>query len=77
MKVRIPVVVGSNGRWAAAGGTYCDKQGQDWALIEESVIDPIGATEEDLSANLLRVWVEVELPMPEAVTVRGKPLPAP
>ena len=70
MKIRIPVLVGSNGRWAANGYPVRDG-GVDWAFMEEIVLDPFGATEKDINANTLRMFVDVEVPMPEMPVIKG------
>lgn len=60
LKVRIPAVVGPDGKWAAYGypGAQTDP---DWSMVEEV------ADNGDFESTYQRFWITVELPIPEEV----------
>ena len=64
MKVRIPAVIAPNGKWAAYG--YPSAQDEpDWSMIEEV------ADNGDPQYDYQRIWITVEIPVPEALEVTG------
>ena len=74
MKVRIPAVISPSGKWAAYGwGQYESPPSTDhpdWTMIEEV------ATPGDMDSAYRRVWITVDLPMPEVAEVTGEVMPA-
>jgi hypothetical protein len=64
LKVRIPAVVSPDGKWAAYGypSAMIDP---DWSMVEEV------ADNGEASFNYKRVWITVELPIPEAEEITG------
>lgn len=58
LKVRIPAVISSDGKWAAYGYSTAQKD-PDWSMVEEVADNGDGVT------SYQRVWITVELPMPE------------
>ena len=70
LKVKIPMIVSSNGLWSAYGYHGCERD-PDWEVMEEN----ISVTESEHAREIpemRRVWVEVEVEIPVAVTVSGR-----
>ncbi len=71
MKVRIPAVISASGKWCA--GAYGDSNSPEypphWAeMMEVADSEQIG---EDCS-TYRKVWITVDLPIPEAAEVTGE-----
>lgn len=67
MKVRIPAIVGPEGRWCAYGypGAMTDP---DWAMCEE-----VADNGDETDHQYRRVWITVELPdYPDPAEVTGE-----
>lgn len=60
MKVRIPAVIASNGKWAAYGYPAA-QENPDWPMVEEV------ADNGDFESTYKRVWITVYLPIPQEV----------
>jgi hypothetical protein len=60
IKVRIPAVVSPDGKWAAYGWPDA-MTSPDWAMVEEV------ADNGDFESTYQRIWITVELPLPEKV----------
>lgn len=60
MNVRIPAVVSADGKWAAYGYPGAMKD-PDWAMVEEV------ADNGEEWTSYQRVWITVQLPLPEPV----------
>lgn len=71
--IRIPVVIDANGRWAAGGSASLEKlsgaeldRAADWGFLCDCCDN-----EEDASVSYTRMWVTVEVPLPETVELDG------
>mgnify|MGYP000483520385 CR=1 FL=1 len=71
-RVRIPVVIGSNGGWCVDAYPGTDEATTaKWTrmeaatqAIDEAALNPSGA-------GMIRAWIEVDLPLPEPLTLSG------
>lgn len=65
IKVRIPAVVGPDGKWCAYGypGAMADP---DWSMVEEV------ADNGEPSYEYKRIWITAELPVPEIEDIAGE-----
>lgn len=71
LKVRIPAMIGPDGRWCAYGYPEAEKE-PDWSMMAE-----VADKGDDCSFEYHRVWITVELPVPEdsevdALTVEAR-----
>jgi hypothetical protein len=62
LKVRIPAVVSSDGKWCAYGYPGAMKD-PDWSMVEEV------ADNGEASFDYKRMWITVELPVPDVEEV--------
>lgn len=62
--IRIPLLVGSNGKWAAQG-SYSTENDPDWDFMSEI------ADYEKPIPNETRCWVTVEVTLPEDLEFKG------
>lgn len=64
MRVRIPGVISANGKWCVYGypGT---QENPDWSMIEET------ADNDEMDSTYRRLWITVDLPVPEVVEIDG------
>ncbi len=65
IRARIPVLVDERGYWTCADYSWVKGQ-PDWSMLEEMLIE---ADDDTQPGNLRRVFVEVDLPVPEAEDV--------
>lgn len=65
MKVRIPAVISASGKWCAYGYPSAEAD-PDWAMIEEI------AGNGELDTTYRRIWITVDLPIPETAEVAGE-----
>lgn len=70
IKVKIKVLVGSNGKVSA-----CTERDLDWGDLADNIADWDGGTCRDPEASA-RYFVEVEVPLPETKTIAGKAVAA-
>lgn len=66
IKARIPAIVSPDGRWCAYGYPSAEKD-PDWPMMEE-----VADNCDDPCHSYQRVWLTVELPVPEPVEVAAK-----
>lgn len=66
--IRIPVIVDSRGKWAAYGGGYLEEAGSepDWSIVDEM------ADYEEPLINPRRMWVIVDVPLPETLEIAAR-----
>jgi hypothetical protein len=69
IKVRIPAVVGPDGRWCAYGYPAAETD-PDWSMIEET------ADEGVYQGSYQHVWITAELPVHEAIEVEADTIDA-
>jgi hypothetical protein len=62
IKVRIPAVVGPDGRWCAYGYPEAMKD-PDWSMVEET------ADNGEYEGSYQHFWITAELPVPEAIEI--------
>lgn len=63
--IRIPMIATADGKWAANGSSGLEKDGPDWAWIDEMA---------DHKTPLVcpqRFWVTVEIDLPETKEIEG------
>lgn len=70
MKVRIPGVIAANGKWCVYGYPAAETD-PDWPFLEET------ADNGDAESTYRRVWITVDLPVPETAEIVGECVPDP
>ena len=65
IKVRIPVIVTADGKWAAQGSHHDDPANPDWSVIDEM------CDWENPTVMPMRHWVEADIQLPETETYLG------
>lgn len=65
MKIRIPVVVTADGKWAAQGSHYGKPGEEDWSGIDEA------CDWDNPTVMPMRLFVEAEVSIPRLETVAG------
>lgn len=66
VKARIAAIVTADGKWAAQGCHSSPDEDADWSWLNEM------CDYEKPTINPQRVWITVELPIPEVSEVVGK-----
>ena len=64
MKVRIPAVIGPNGKWAAYGYPAAERD-PDWSMVEE-----VADNGEEIG-SYQRLWITVDLPDPKEIEIEA------
>ena len=63
IKIRVPMIVTGDGKWAVSGSYELAKEGPDWAWIDEM------CDHENPTINPRRFWLEAEVPLLEVDTI--------
>ena len=68
VKIRIPMIVTADGKWAAHGSSSIADQ-PDWECCDEM------CDYENPTINPRRFWIETVVELPETLTVTGAAMP--